>query len=146
MGSLLGCGPRPPVQSPDSSESNRILFLGYEIKKQPAAVKPEFRVVQQLLVDGSFTPPEEPTGNTDWMVFFLDEGNKKISQLRIPDPMIREVEGVDDAGKLIRKQVELERAELTIRINYQPAIKQVRIERKLQPGQALFQHILQIKQ
>jgi hypothetical protein len=126
-----------------TASAEKILFLAYEVERKNETeimLKP----VQQILADGSFKQTESsqlPSDN-DFIFFFMDAGGKKVSELRVADPTMKELEGVNEEGKLVRQTVKASKAELTFRIMYQPRMKTVKVFSSKQMKQPLFEHSL----
>jgi hypothetical protein len=126
-----------------TASSEKILFLAYEVERR-SENEIILRPVQQILADGSFKQTEstQPVSDDDFIFFFMDAGGRKISELRITDPTLKEFEGVNEEGKLVRQTMKSAKAELTFRIMYHPRMRTVKIYRSKQMKQPLFEHSL----
>lgn len=131
---LIGCSKKPVTAVPGNSSegvSSKILYLTLEAVKDTIQNKTSVKIIQQSVVNGTLKEPQSfpaPAVNTlYWKLNFLSTRGKIIQSVTFPDPLLMKLEYVNDKGEFIRTSAVVPRAEIPLRFNYTPSMKQVEI-------------------
>lgn len=132
----------------DTIQQARILYLTLEAKRDTVKYGISVRLIQQQLVPGTIKPALAAVTDTmatgSWSIHFLDKNSKPVHTLYLPDPLQVKAEFVSDKGELITKTILLIRAEIPLRLNYQPAFQQlsVAVRNKAGSSNVVFHSLL----
>jgi hypothetical protein len=127
---------------PDSPETDKILFLAYEVKKDSADSLHRFSITNQIISEGSFhyEKPDRQYVPGDFIVTFLDKKDREIFREVLPDPLKVEAEAVADDGRLIHVTRLVERGELLLRVPYTKRMEKISILLYGNENKILFHH------
>ncbi len=135
---LISCNNKQvPSTIPDAKLSNKapqILYITLEAVKDTVANTLQIKLVQQVIVNGTLKTKNMSTtvaAFSSWTISLLNEEDQLLSSIIITNPLMQELEYTDEAGKFKRKIIQLTRAEIPLRFNYNTAIKTIKVD---EPG------------
>ena len=114
----------------DKGNAPEIIFLNYSIKKSSTG-SPEIRFTNKIIANGSLKASfqENSTDKAgDLKCIELDAGSQPIKSIIIPNPLQKTVEYVSESGQLGMKEVELDSAEFSVRLQLDPKTESIAIE------------------
>ena len=138
MGSLLiSCSVSRTTSNPASNESiakdsPRILFLNYQVNRDPLDSTYHARLLNMIVAEGTIkekrkTPPDSMDGDLELRV--LDTNGQSISYHHIPNPLDKSVEYVNDAGGFERRLIHLDSAQFSVRLKLGTGASSMVLER-----------------
>lgn len=110
-------------------KKNQLLFLSLELSKTETNIS--ISVLDKKLVGGRLRRPlPETLGTPQHLVFeFQDQNGKTLTQVATENPLSRYVEVADEKGKLQRQQINLEKASLVLRIQFNKNMTNLKVTR-----------------
>ncbi len=134
---LFSCNNKqvPPTLHAPASPNNppQILYITLEAVKDSASNLLQIKFIQQIVVNGALKTGNNIPANTQsnsWTISMLNEQDQLLSSVIIANPLIRELEYTDEAGQFKRKTIQVTRAEIPLRFNYNTGIKKIKVEEK----------------
>jgi len=119
----------PAANSPNNTP--QILYITLEAVKDSSSNLLQIKLVQQIVVNGTLKAGNNILANTqpnNWTISVLNEQDQLLSSIIIDNPLIRELEYTNEAGQFKRKTIQLTRAEIPLRFNYNAGIKKIKVE------------------
>lgn len=131
---LTACSPQTvgnavvPV-SEIHQKKNQLLFLSLEVQKTDEGMV--ISVLDKKLVDGKLKRPLPAELNTsEYLIFeFQDQDGNTQTQVATENPLSRTVEVADENGKLQRQQIDLDKASLVLRIQFNKKMTNLKLTR-----------------
>lgn len=124
----------------DTDKPPRIVFLNYNIsEKSDDEVEIEF--LNKIITEGKLKQELSNKKNPeigDLKIIQTNNKSKPIKSITIANPLVKNVEYVDDSGQLGRKIIELESTQFSIRMQLHPLTKFVVIEQINKPNKRLI--------
>lgn len=110
-------------------KKNQLLFLSLELKKTDEGMA--LSVLDKKLVDGKLRRPLPAELNTaEYLIFeFQDQQGNTQTQVATENPLSRTVEVADENGKLQRRQIDLDKASLVLRIQFNKKMTNLKVTR-----------------
>lgn len=110
-------------------KKNQILFLSLELTKTSEGIG--FSVLDKKLVDGKLKRSLPDRLNLPrYLNFeFKDQGDNTITQVASENPLSRSMEIADENGKIQRRQINLDKASLVLRIQFNKKITNLKVSR-----------------
>ncbi len=110
-------------------KKNQLLFLSLELTKKETGIA--FSVLDKKLVGGKLRRSlPETLGTPKYLVLeFQDQNGKTLTQVATENPLSRYVEVADENGKLQRQQINLEKASLVLRIQFNKNMTNLKVTR-----------------
>ncbi|GAB5524513.1 MAG: hypothetical protein Roseis2KO_23850 [Roseivirga sp.] len=110
-------------------KKNQLLFLSLELTKTETGIS--FSLLDKKLVDGKLKRPlPETLGRPNHLVFeFQNQNGSTLTQVATENPLSRYVEVSDENGKLQRQQINLEKASLVLRIQFNKNMTNLKVTR-----------------
>ncbi len=103
----------------------KIIFLNYRVTKDlDKTIK--VNLINKIITEGSLKKnSQKRTTNTigDFVCIQLDKNLLPIDSLQISNPLIKNIEYVEPSGLLGKKQIELDIAEFSVRMQLNPRTK-----------------------
>jgi hypothetical protein len=124
----------PPISITEDIEENRstpqIIFMNFELSKQEdGGIKAD--LINTIITKGKIkeTQHNEYKGEVgDLLCKSLDRNSKVIQSLHYDNPMLKTIEYVNDEGQLGKKQISLDKAQFTLRMQLNPNTKSISLE------------------
>jgi hypothetical protein len=124
-------GIRSDTSDEIASANPRIIFINYSIKKNKSGGAPEIRLINKIITDGklkmSSTPPEI-TKRGDLKCLSLNSRMEPVDSLIISDPLNVTVESVNENNSLFKKEIALDSAQFSVRMQVNDRIYAVGIK------------------
>lgn len=110
-------------------KKNQLLFLSLKLTKTETGIS--LSVLDTKLVGGKLKRPLPETLNTsEHLIFeFRDQNGKTLTQVATENPLSRFVEVADENGKLQRQQIDLDKASLMLRIQFNKNMTNLKVTR-----------------
>lgn len=109
----------------------RIIFLNYSLERD-SLQGTKIELLQKIVSNGMVKPAPHPhsTGKSgDLRCITLDARQQPISDLLIPDPLTKRIEYIMEDNSLASRQIKLDHAEFSVRLQLDSACSFVSIER-----------------
>jgi hypothetical protein len=103
----------PGMSNPD------IIFINYSVKADKTKMVPEIRLINKIITKGRLKkniPEAEIPKSGDIFCFALNTNMEPVDSIIIPDPLNATIESVDGDNKLFKKEIALDSAEFTVRM------------------------------
>lgn len=116
----------------------QIIFLNYSLERDSLEVY-HVELINTILAPGTLKPTihHNSTGKTgDFRCLIMDANKQTISFIIVPDPLTRRIEYQQDNGSLTSKQIQLDRAEFSVRMQLDSASRYIAIDRINPSGMA----------
>lgn len=133
---LIGCsvGKKAditPVQKETvTDETPKILFINYKISKaEDHSVDAD--LINTIIANGTFKNTDEVSQSLnkgDYICLQLDEEGGILDQLRISNPLVKNIEYVNEEGSLEVKTIHLETTDLNIRLQLNPETRYISLQ------------------
>jgi len=112
--------------------SPQLIFINYKAKKRNgSSIKIE--LINKIIVDGNLKKDDSRESISSEMNFKcmqLDENTTLVDSLYIPNPLIKDVEYINDDGLLSKKRIELDSTEFSVRLQLNPRTKFISLKTK----------------
>jgi hypothetical protein len=96
-----------------------IIFINYFVRTGKSKAVPEIRLVNKIITEGrlkkNITGSEIPKPG-DLLCFALNNNLEPVDSVIIPDPLNITIESVDEKNALFRKEMALDSAQFTLRM------------------------------
>ena len=128
----LSCGKGKQTTSKAAHESTApmILFVNYSIHKDKKG-NPEISLINKIITEGQLKDPNpqhhDPKSGDLWCVQ-SEDGSNPLQSTLIPNPLLKTIEYADDFGNLAKKQIELDTAVFSVRMQLDPSTKYLLIQ------------------
>jgi hypothetical protein len=112
-----------------------IIFLNYSLERDSLETY-NVELINKIIASGTVKPTihHNSTGKTgDFKCLILDANRQAISCLIVPDPLTRRIEYQQENGSLASRQIQLDRAEFSVRMQLDSASRYIAIE-KINPS------------
>jgi hypothetical protein len=124
------------IRSDSNEESEtvspRIIFLNYSIRLDKSGGEPEIRLINKSVTKGNLkinkSLPEIPKPG-DLRCIALDDKQKAVESFIIPDPLNITVESVSDNNELFKKEIALDSAQFSVRMQLNEKISAIGIRK-----------------
>jgi hypothetical protein len=129
----------------DDNNAPQILFLTYSIRKDPAQGGYAIELINEITTKGKIKTDGDESAIPkagDLRCVALDANQQPTSSLLIPDPLNQTVEYATENGNLAKKDIALDSAEFSVRMQRTAATKFIAIERIDTPESQVTQLIL----
>lgn len=114
----------------------QIIFLNYSIKKNTGN-DPHIEFISKIVAEGNLKPgiirQAEPREG-DLNCLTLDENKRPLSSILVPDPLKRRVEYQQEDGSLTTRELSLDSAVFSVRMQMENASRYVAVKRSDSPG------------
>jgi hypothetical protein len=123
----------------------QILFLTYSIKKDPARGGYAIELINEITAQGKIKTDGDESAIPkagDLRCVALDANQQPTSSLIIPDPLNETVEYATENGNLAKKEIALDSAQFSVRMQRTASTKFIAIERIDTPESQVTQLIL----
>ncbi len=152
---ILSCKPTQPkdtnstISKPINTEPQIAFYFLEAFTDSTSNIQIELN--KEKIVEGKLkeTFPNEISSrnlqNNKWLVTFLDRSNKSIIQLQITNPLVEDIEFVNEEGNLEKKTIYHNKKDFVLRIPYKNSIKFINFEQLVNIDQKInFNFIDQI--
>lgn len=119
----------PEDKEEESHTKPQIIFMNFELTKQDDnSIKAE--LINTIITEGTIKKKQygKEMKKGDVVCKGLNKDKKVIQSISYDNPMLKTVEYVNDEGQLEKKQVSLEQAQLTIRMQLNHNTKSISLE------------------
>ena len=124
------CGIKKSMVSPQSSIENepKIIFLNYNIKKTSNGNK-RIQFINKVIADGKLknTKPNEEGVQGDLVCLQLDKKSNILQRSIVKNPLIKNIEFLDESKSFQRKEIDLDSTQFSIRLQLKPNTKHISI-------------------
>jgi hypothetical protein len=117
----------PPARQAQPA-GNQILAVVIKASAAPGG-KVNFELVQASLNGGKLKPGQQKNTGNDLQLAFVDADLEPVTEVQLLDPLNERMEYVDDNDELGTTTIRRDSGYISVRTNYQPAIKYVVIKR-----------------
>lgn len=134
---MVSCKPMQNTTSqkpvPSKSNQEQISFFYFQAKRV-SDTSIDIVLHKQVNVNGKVKgifSPQIPLVNLtskNWLVTFVDNDSQSITQVKINNPLIENIEYIQDDGGLARKIIQHQTREFVIRIPFSNSIKMIKFE------------------
>lgn len=110
--------------------SPQLIFLNYDIYRKSDGSN-ELRFINKIIAAGQLKAnlqDSHPHGPETLRFVQLDKNSQPISSMDVSNPLTAIVEYADDMGQLSKKKIELDSAQLSIRMQLDPNTTQIAIK------------------
>lgn len=114
----------------------RIIFINYSVTFDKSKGVQDIRLIDKTITDGKLKNSISVTGIPkpgDLFCFVLNSLMVPVDTVLIPDPLNLTVESVDDNNSLFKKEVTLDSAQFTLRLQFDEKIWAVGIRTRIKP-------------
>ena len=118
------------TSTPNLSSDPKIIFLNYNILKSDDDLTIA-NLHSKIIVEGKIkkqTETETETKKGDIKCVQLDQQNSKIEEVHIKNPLSKNIEYVTSSGELATKQIEIDSAQLSIRMQLNHLTEYISLE------------------
>ncbi|MEA3463191.1 MAG: hypothetical protein U9R49_15005 [Bacteroidota bacterium] len=134
---LISCNPPRNTYSSDpdknkAAETSRILFLNYQLTRDSTLTNYNAHLINMIIREGKIKDVRERADHAekdDLELLVLDRNQQPMTRRRIPNPLDRSVEYVNDAGQLEYKMIHLDSAQFSIRLQIEPGASSILLNR-----------------
>ncbi len=125
----LACCRSAQPPGDDGVKGEKILFLAYRLQKDTVTGTIDCKLIQQIISSGTFRTAVSTatTDDNDLLLVFRNRKGRELRTEVILDPFRREVEGVGDDGRLMRKVVIENKGEALLRTSYTEEMRTVEV-------------------
>jgi hypothetical protein len=127
---FISCGSHKNSEPTQSSiESNpKIIFLNYSIKKTANGNR-SIRFLNKIVTEGKLknVPYDEVGVSSDLLFFQLDKKSNILQRSIIKNPLVKNIEYLNDSRGFQRKQINLDSTQFSIRLQLKPNTKYISI-------------------
>ncbi len=109
----------------------QIIFLNYSIIRNLDG-KNEIRFINKIIANGKLkkdTPKDQVYKEGDLKCVQLDKNMQPVKSVYLPNPSVNTVEYVNELEQLSKKEIELDSARFSIRMQLDPQTKYIAIEK-----------------
>ena len=120
--------PEPDITT---NQAQKILFITLEALNDSASGKIRIKITQQQVVDGYLKSGSNSNAGIttgSWSIKLLNSNSKTINTIVVNNPLIKNVEYAGENGQLGNRTIQLTRAEIPLRLNYNTTISLISVE------------------
>ncbi len=133
---MISCAPHKSVVSESmaigeekNTTTHKIAFLNYEAKKTDDEI--DIKLINKIIVEGKLKKrmlgKEQPRSG-DFYLIQVDEKLEPIEEINIQNPLVRRIEYTNKLKEFVKKEVKLDSAKFSVRIQLNPKSKFIMIK------------------
>lgn len=107
----------------------QIVFLNYNLIKNSAS-QPSIELINKIITKGKIKKNKSSISNPengDLEIIELNKEEKPIAKIFVATPLVKTVEYTNNKGQLTKKKIDLEMAQLSIRMQLNPSTTSIEI-------------------
>jgi hypothetical protein len=119
------------ISEEQTAYTPQIIFLNYSLERDSLEVY-NIELINKIVASGTVKPTihHNSTGKPgDFRCLILDANRQPISDIIVPDPLTKRIEYQQENGSLSSRQIQLDRAEFSVRMQLDSASRFIAIER-----------------